>query len=140
MLKLCRFSCMIGKVLIENPIRGHSSVGRALHWQCRGHGFESHRLHFIKSLEIIGFQGFLFVEIITLFRKQGKPLKKPCFWVFPWGTFLYFSDRRQLFELKRKPFWTDIVLRYRQGLAVLMPDKDGVCPLPRLFPRPFWRR
>ena len=52
---------MIGKVLIENPIRGRSSVGRALHWQCRGHGFESHRLHFIKSLEIIGFQGFFCV-------------------------------------------------------------------------------
>ena len=49
---------MIGKVLIENPIWGRSSVGRALHWQCRGHGFESHRLHYIKSLEIIGFQGF----------------------------------------------------------------------------------
>ena len=45
LLKLRRFSCMIGKVLIEKPFRGRSSVGRALHWQCRGHGFESHRLH-----------------------------------------------------------------------------------------------
>ena len=27
-------------------LRGRSSVGRALHWQCRSREFESHRLHF----------------------------------------------------------------------------------------------
>ena len=64
------------KIVVESPVLflyyrkgskhgttwGRSSVGRALHWQCRGHGFESHRLHSKNAVNIRVCGVFLFAR------------------------------------------------------------------------------
>ncbi len=53
-------------------VRGRSSVGRALEWHSRGHGFDSHRLH-MKSLETQCFRAFfIFKEKAEESWKSGK--------------------------------------------------------------------